>query len=89
VTNFSKFLDETKSGIIQVTQDYSRLSIITQICAKKNVKKIHKGSDNMLEGYFSYYDYFYESDLRNYVTKTRIHNVLDFHSQHIKLIFKG
>ena len=47
VTNFSKFLDEINPESIKVTQDYSRLSIITQICAKKNVKLSYSPLDLM------------------------------------------
>ena len=52
-------------------------------------KKKPKGAYYMLKGFFSNYDELYESDLRNYVKKTQIHNILHLNPKYIKRIFKG
>ncbi len=52
-------------------------------------KKKPKGAYYMLKGFFSDYDELYESELRNYVRKTQIHNILHLNPQYIKRIFKG
>jgi len=52
-------------------------------------KKNPKGAYYMLKGFFSDYGELYESDLRNYVKKTQIHNILHLNPKYIKRIFKN
>ncbi len=52
-------------------------------------RKKPKGAYYMIKGFFSDYDDLYESDLRDYVKKTQIHNILHLNPKYIKRIFKG
>jgi len=52
-------------------------------------RKKPKGAYYMLKGFFSDYNELYESELRDYVKKTQIHNILHLNPKYIKRIFKG
>jgi len=52
-------------------------------------RKKPKGAYYMLKGFFSDYNELYESELRDYVKKTQIHNILHLNPKYIKRILKG
>lgn len=52
-------------------------------------RKKPKGAYYMLKGYLSNYNELYETDLRNYVRKKQIRNILHFKLDYIKRVFTG
>jgi glycosyltransferase involved in cell wall biosynthesis len=64
---------------------YTTLYALTKILLF--AKKKPKGAYYMLKGYFSDYDNLYEPELRSYVKKTQLHNILHLDVRYLKRIF--